>query len=155
MQILGCLGYYTNEELMKDENLQYISKVLRKKHFDIKNGNAKVRINRDIHKMQKARAVWEIHAHIADDAWNEATKKFPASNTVSLAALIFSLLLKSPDTKKYYGFNENKLQSYLKSVTDQQHSFSSLRTANKLLEMLDFQIAHFYTKAKQLEKVKM
>ena len=152
MFILGALGYYTNEELQKDKHLQYVAMTLRKKHFSLKNGSAKDRITINAREILKRRAIWELHAHIADDAWNEATRKFPPTNAISITMLIFALLQKRPDVKKYYAFNDKKMQAYIDVLPEKNHSFSSLRTASKMLEMLDFQIAHYYVQLKQNEK---
>ena len=152
MFILGALGYYSNEELQKDKHLQYIAITLRKKHFTLKNGSAKDRITINAKEILKRKVIWELHAHIADDAWNEATRKFPPTNAISITMLIFALLQKRPNVKKYYAFNDKKIQAYVDALPEKNHSFASLRTASKMLEMLDCQIAYYYAKVKQNEK---
>jgi hypothetical protein len=159
MIILGALGYYSNEEMIKDKHLQYIAKTLRKRHFDIKNGSAKDRLIRNVLEIQKHKAIWELHAHISDNAWNNACTKFNDKNYITVTSLIFAIIKKSPDVQKFYGFTDKKLKEYYdSSAYKAQHTFASMRVASTLLEMLDFEIAHYYVKldkmTKQIEDIK-
>jgi len=153
MMILGALGYYTNEEIVKDTHLQYISKTLRKKHFNIKNGSAKDRLKMNMQSLIKHKAIWELHAHISDDAWNKACGKFNNTNHITVTSLIYALIKKNPDVQKFYGFTDKKLKEYYdSSAYRSQHTFASMRTASTLLEMLDFEIAHYYVKLDKIKK---
>lgn len=55
-----------------------------------------------------------------------------------------AILRKEPDTAKWYGFNEKKLDKYRKtSEFKDSHNFSSSRVATKLLEHLDSEISYY------------
>jgi hypothetical protein len=152
MLLVGALGYYDNKEIAQDKSLEYIASKLRKRNFTIKNGSAKDRFNRNSKALMRSKAIFDIHAHIADDAWNAACMKFGATNEISVSALIYFLIKKNPDVQKFYEFNPKELEKFYKSnINKSTHSFSSMRTASKIMEMLDIHVAYYNFNVKKLQ----
>ena len=83
---------------------------------------------------------------------NEELQKDKHLQYVAMTLRKKHFALKNGSAKKYYAFNDKKIKAYVDALPEKNHSFSSLRTATKMLEMLDFQIAHHYTKIQQNEK---
>ena len=167
--ILGAMGHYDAEEVAKHKDIQYLAKVLVKKHFTIKNGTTENRLwqnqsyvfekikknpkKRDEFLKKGAKAIedkilisnsWNTHSDIANRAWIKSADSFPSTNAITVNQLILALLRKEPDTMKWYGFNHKKLDKYAKSTNQQTHIFSSSRVATALLEELDSEIAYYY-----------
>jgi len=169
MMIVGTLGHYDATEIMKWKSLQYIAATLRKKNFSIKNGSSEDRVwadadyvRKQMHSQPKkaqkiqergikavTRATerynrWVTHSKIADDAWVRAANSFPATNAITTSALILALINKSPELKKFYGFNQKKLDKFRNSSEFKDlHFIASGRVASKLLEFLDEEISHY------------
>jgi hypothetical protein len=167
--ILGVLGHYSSSEIAKDSGLRYIAEVLRKKHFELKNGTVEMRtwaspsyVNKQIKRNPKKRdeyikkgqrAVakrievvnrWTVHSRVADNAWIKATYRFDKNNAITTNQLIFALLRKNPDVLKWYKFNPKKIESILKPRPNtDNYIIQSSRVATALLEELDAEIAYY------------
>jgi hypothetical protein len=170
MFILGALGHYDNEEVIRYANIQYIAKTLKKKHFEIEKGTVQDRMwskpNHVINQIKKnpkkkkqfiqkgerafqaildCQKSWIIHTKIANEAWMEVAKEFTDQNYITVTELILALLRKEPDTMKYYGFNEKKLEKFRQTGQHQgEYIFSSSRTASRLIKRLDETISHYH-----------
>ena len=171
MFVLGVLSHYGFEEIQKDKGINYIAMTLRKKHFDLKNGNADVRlwseqeyvkkqIKRNpkrrveyIKKSQKAfskrielRNSWEVHAKISDSAWKKATLKFNADNAITTNQLLSALLRKNDSTVKWYSFNKKKIDKILHPNPNRKDNYimASSRVATALMNELESEIAYYY-----------
>lgn len=159
MFILGLLAHYTDEEIIKDKHLQYIASVLKKKHFDLKNGNAKLRITlktqpkneaqqkeltRAIYKMKLIKEAWDLNTHIADKAWKTTAEAETVKHDVTTTDLIVFLLEKEASASKWYGFNKKKLEAFKKtSPLFGKYGYRSLRVVNELVKQLEIEIAHY------------
>jgi hypothetical protein len=176
--VLGVLGYFDSDEVARDSSLQYIAKQLRRKHFELKNGNPKDRlfknpeyakkyVMRSRKRLKAMKTVeealtrcdsnalnWLVHSEIADLSWRGATAQFTAKNEISTTDLILALFRKSPETQKFYGISDKHLEKYDKGRTEKR-IFASSRVASKLLEELDIQTSYYYNgmKEKIYEKV--
>lgn len=170
--ILGVLAHYTKEEMLQYKDISYIASTLTKKHFNIKNGDENIRMWNNINyvqtkiketkgrinllervKIRHEKAIisyanirnnWTAHTHIANEAWKRAADFFSSDNAITTTQLIIALLRKSESTKKYYKYNDKKLDKFSKTgMYVGTHIFSSSRVATKLLSTLDEEIAHF------------
>ena len=60
---------------------------------------------------------------------------------------------KTDSRRKATQAKDKKLKEYYdSSAYKSQHTFVSMRTASTLLEMLDFEIAHYYVKLDKIKK---
>ncbi len=152
---IGFLSHYSNKEIEKYPEAQYIAKVLKKKHFDLKNGTPKDRLvargGRYSNKMiidarvknETALRLFQLHGQLADKAWRGSCEAFPSDNGITVIESIIALLRKSPSTMKFYKFNQKKLDKIqLKNRDEDTYIFSSSRVASKLLERLDIEISY-------------
>lgn len=157
--LVGTMSHYSNDDVLKNDDLQYIAKTLKKINYQLKNGSAKDRaeviraqkiknkklFDVSLNKIALARSTWDIHSHIADDAWNDAVKKLPSHTMFSAIGLIYFLLKKRKDVLKFYSFDEKRLESIFElSDGKSTHSFQSMRTSSALLKSLEYRIANYY-----------
>lgn len=151
--LLGALSHYDKEEVVKHAGIQYIAKVLKKKHYGVKHGsihektwsdemyvrkqiaphvksNNKKKVIEIQEKYAKAvtQAVrthncWIAHSQIANSAWGKASDRFAHNNSITVNQLILALLRKSPDAAKWYGFNQKKLDKFEQMDTEHKGQF--------------------------------
>jgi len=169
MFVIGAMSHYTAEEISMHKDINYIMDIMRKKHFGIKNGTTETRmwskpmfVRNEIKKNPRkaeqfvkkgdkaiidslqASNNWTIHSEIANKAWTEASNLFNKKNAISVNQLVSAILRKSPKTFSWYKFNQKKVDKFTKSgECANTHIFSSSKVASKLLEILDFEIAHY------------
>ena len=147
--LVGAMAHYTLDEIVKHKVLKYISAQLKKKHFDMKNGNSSDRFisnrDRDLEKriaankrIQKSQTIWNIHSNVANKAWVRTNNEIDFGVTIS--DLINAVLRKRPDVFKFYGFNKNKMKGY-GAMTN---LMSSAKVAQKLIDNLDTECAYYY-----------
>jgi len=146
MIIFGSLSHYDEDELLKCKDIQYIASILRKKHFNIKNGTVKERMGNNIQIINKKREIWTFYADISNSIWLEASKRLKTGE-IAIISLILSLLRKRPDVVKWYGFNEKRLKKiHLESLKTRNYMMASSIASSKLLEVMDEKIDEYNKK---------
>jgi hypothetical protein len=156
--ITGILGYFDSEEVYGDRHLMVISTKLENKLYPFRNGTQDFRNRtikamkkkkknaRDIEYIEKANKkndVYLAHIDIADRAWKSTIHKIK-KREIDTTNLIVWLLKKDENAKRYFGFSDDFLRSFKAQSANVNHTFSSIQVANRLLESLSEQIAHYY-----------
>jgi len=85
---------------------------------------------------------WETHAKIADTAWKRAANSFSVNNEITVNQLVMAIIRKDESVVKAYKFNKKVLDKFSETGV-KGHFFASSRTATKILECLDEEIAHY------------
>jgi len=175
--MVGLLGYYDKDEIQKYKDIQYIAKLLRVKHFDMKNGKAADRLLNDkgyiaqkthklsdkkkeefekkviaaVNRIVTSRDNFVLHGNIADKAFKRASNNFPSTNGITITATILALLRKTPSAMKHYKFNQKNIDKINNANKNEKTLiFSSSRVATELLKCLDEEIAHYYFNLKEV-----
>jgi|LGVF01.2.fsa_nt_gb hypothetical protein len=129
--MMAFLDEFSNEEKMKDKNIQHILRRIKTKIAPIRN---------------KSYDRWLQHVRIADKAYKSTILKSDAVG-ITINRMIRSFMFKMPELKKYYNFNDK----YLKGFGDGfdgleyngQYNMSSLKVTNLLIENIEFEKCHY------------
>lgn len=177
--IIGILGHYDNNEVIKEKDIQYIASTLKKKNFPIKNGTDKERIlanpertKQELKRTKKAKKkeqieanylkaiksiirkkrTWDIHAKISDNAWlnsKQQAKELPSS----VSGLIYAILRKNESFIKWYSFNKKRMEQYMREDTAHNPTiFRSSLLVTKLINNLESEIELYNTDPKSYYK---
>lgn len=144
MLLLGVMSHYDKDEVIQDKDLNYIAATLKKKHWSLKHGTPKMRMqpSKYVKQFKALHEDWLAHARISDTAWKNTELELKIEITTT--ALLMALLRKEEKAKKYYGFNDKKLLKYVNnSKHKDSYLFTSSKTATALLKNLDLEIEKY------------